>query len=205
MTEKKSDITKRLILEAAEEEFSEKGLYGARVDVIASRAGINKGMLYQYFGNKEELYKRALESVYIRLEEPENLIIEKHWDFKRAMEEIVRTYFNFLKDNPNYVRMVMWENLHYGRYFQERELGNTKLNIRVELDRILQEGRKEGLIKENIDAEQIFLSLIALSFNYFSNIHTLSAVLKRDLQNTEEISERISFVAEMLVSYAAKE
>ena len=133
------------------------------------------------------------------------MIIEKHWDFKRAMEEIVRTYFNFLKDNPNYVRMVMWENLHYGRYFQERELGNTKLNIRVELDRILQEGRKEGLIKENIDAEQIFLSLIALSFNYFSNIHTLSAVLKRDLQNTEEISERISFVAEMLVSYAAKE
>ena len=50
----KSDLTKQRILEAAEQEFSEKGLYGARVDEIAAKADINKRMLYQYFGNKEE-------------------------------------------------------------------------------------------------------------------------------------------------------
>ena len=33
---------------------------GARVDEIAAKAKINKGMIYQYFGNKEELYKQFL-------------------------------------------------------------------------------------------------------------------------------------------------
>ena len=42
---KKSDLTKQRILEAAEAEFSEIGLHGARVDEIAARAGVNKRML----------------------------------------------------------------------------------------------------------------------------------------------------------------
>ena len=63
----KSTQTKQAILKAAEEEFSEKGIYGARVDEIAAKAKINKGMIYQYFGNKEELYKTVLKNVYDRL------------------------------------------------------------------------------------------------------------------------------------------
>ena len=59
----KSTQTKQAILKAAEEEFSEKGIYGARVDEIAAKAKINKGMIYQYFGNKEELYKTVLQTV----------------------------------------------------------------------------------------------------------------------------------------------
>ena len=40
--------TRKKILAAAEWEFSEKGLYGARVDDIARAAGVNKSMLYAY-------------------------------------------------------------------------------------------------------------------------------------------------------------
>ena len=52
--------TRKKILAAAEWEFSEKGLYGARVDDIARAAGVNKSMLYAYFGSKESLYKTCL-------------------------------------------------------------------------------------------------------------------------------------------------
>ena len=62
-----SKKTKEAILKAAELEFAEKGIYGARVDKIASKANVNKRMLYEYYGNKEELYKTVLAIVYSRL------------------------------------------------------------------------------------------------------------------------------------------
>src|SRR3954469_19424157 len=48
------------ILLAALEEFAAKGFAGARVDVIARRARINKRMLYHYFGDKEGLFREVL-------------------------------------------------------------------------------------------------------------------------------------------------
>lgn len=45
--------TKLKLLNAARKEFADKGLNGARVDGIASRAGVNKQLLYYYFGDKE--------------------------------------------------------------------------------------------------------------------------------------------------------
>ena len=51
----KSEITKAKILSASESEFSEKGFFGARIDEIAERAGINKRMIYEHFESKENL------------------------------------------------------------------------------------------------------------------------------------------------------
>jgi AcrR family transcriptional regulator len=52
--------TRALILSAALKEFAAHGFAGARVDAIARRAGINKRMLYHYFGDKEELFSAVL-------------------------------------------------------------------------------------------------------------------------------------------------
>src|SRR5258706_5618744 len=52
--------TKGRILAAALKEFSARGFAGARVDMIACRAAINKRMLYHYFGDKEGLFRAVL-------------------------------------------------------------------------------------------------------------------------------------------------
>jgi len=44
------------IINAAMEEFAEKGFKRASTNAIVERAGISKGMLFYYFGNKEELF-----------------------------------------------------------------------------------------------------------------------------------------------------
>jgi len=75
-----SSRTKREILFAAEQEFAEKGFYGARVDQIAKLANINKRMIYEYFGNKEELYKTVLVHVYGRLGERETKLLDQEID-----------------------------------------------------------------------------------------------------------------------------
>ncbi|NDU79447.1 TetR family transcriptional regulator, partial [Actinomadura sp. DSM 109109] len=58
------ESTSAAILAAAVREFTERGYEGARVDNIARRAGVNKRMLYHYFGNKEALYVAVLEGSY---------------------------------------------------------------------------------------------------------------------------------------------
>jgi AcrR family transcriptional regulator len=48
--------TEQKILEAAKKVFMEQGLYGARMQDIADKAGINKALLHYYFRNKERLF-----------------------------------------------------------------------------------------------------------------------------------------------------
>lgn len=50
-----------MILTAARGEFGEQGFAGARVDRIARRAGVNKQLIFYYFGSKQGLYRSVLE------------------------------------------------------------------------------------------------------------------------------------------------
>lgn len=54
--------SRRLILSAAREEFGQHGFAGGRVDRIARRAGVNKQLLFYYFGSKAGLFRSVLES-----------------------------------------------------------------------------------------------------------------------------------------------
>lgn len=51
------------ITQAAFETFAEKGYANARVEDVAQRAGVSKGLLYLYFRTKEELFKAVVRSV----------------------------------------------------------------------------------------------------------------------------------------------
>jgi AcrR family transcriptional regulator len=53
-------IDETAILDAAAAVFAEDGYAGARIDVIAARAGVNKAMLYYRVGDKKELYRRVV-------------------------------------------------------------------------------------------------------------------------------------------------
>ncbi|HTC99611.1 MAG TPA: helix-turn-helix domain-containing protein [Bradyrhizobium sp.] len=60
------EATRQKLLTAARREFADSGLAGARVDEIAARAGVNKQLVYHYFGDKDALYLAVLEWVYGR-------------------------------------------------------------------------------------------------------------------------------------------
>ena len=55
--------TRKKLLTAARLEFARHGFAGARVDEIAERAGVNKQLVYHYFGDKDALYLAVLEWV----------------------------------------------------------------------------------------------------------------------------------------------
>ena len=59
-TTTRGTATSRRILEAAAEEFAERGIAGARIDRIITAARTNKAQLYGYFGSKDGLFDAVI-------------------------------------------------------------------------------------------------------------------------------------------------
>ncbi len=63
----KRDIqeTKKRLLDAATNEFAQRGIAGARVDRIAELAGCSKALIYDYFGNKDQLFDAVYDALVV--------------------------------------------------------------------------------------------------------------------------------------------
>ncbi len=201
---KKSDITKSKILAAAEAEFSLGGIFGARIDSIAKNAGVNKRMIYEHFVSKEGLYKTVLREVYSRLAEYERGYYVDGISPDIAIANIVYGSFRFLESNPTFVRILMWENLNGASSLDSDDIYEIKNPTIEYIRKQISRGKAEGLFREDIDGEQIVISLMNFEFSYFSNMHTLSNILKTDLSDSAEISKRSAFVSDLILKYLMK-
>ncbi len=204
MRERNSQKSKEDILSAAEFLFAQKGIYGTRVDEIAKEANINKRMIYEYFGSKEELYKAVLVNVYGRLGNLELGVLSHITSPVDAIKKLIQMHFQFLKDNPSYVSLLQWENLNKGKYIQDGDFTGIKDPTLELLREIINKGIAEGDFKEEVDTEQVIVSLLTYCFSYFSNRYTLSKLLSRNLEDNDNINKRIDHVTIMFLSYLCK-
>jgi AcrR family transcriptional regulator len=86
------------ITEAAFSVFADKGYASARVEEVAQRAGVSKGLLYLYFKTKEELFKSVIRSVVIRRVDALLLAVE---ETELSSEEFIRgPLLDFMKSVP---------------------------------------------------------------------------------------------------------
>ena len=192
----KTEITKRKILEAAEIEFAQNGLSATKVDDIAKRAGVNKQLIYAHYFSKENLYSTILGIVYDHLGEYEEVLLASTYEGIETIRTIILQYFDFLKKNQNFVRLVLWENLN-----NVAHLGNVKTRLFVGVENILKDGMDKGMISRELDVEQLAYSFNVFCFSAFSNINTISRLTKRNMSSDEELGKRAEHVADVLSKY----
>lgn len=205
MSSRNPELSKQRILQAAEAEFAEKGIYGARVDKIAAEAEINKRMLYAYFGDKETLYKVVLSHVYKRMETVEQEIVDGGYTGKVLIEKIICAYFDFLKNNPSFVNILMWENLNQGQYLHQIEGSSIERSTIQYFVSELENGKKNGVFRGDIDSWHTAVSLITTCFANFSNQHTLSKLFHADMSSDEMIEQRKKHTMKLMLSYLCAE
>ncbi|MGY4543055.1 AcrR family transcriptional regulator [Arthrobacter sp. UYNi723] len=111
-----TERTKALLLTAATEEFSDKGLAGARVDRIAAAAGVNKERIYQYFGKKDELFDAVLAAELVRV--MSEVPIEGHG--AASIGEYAGRLFDRHTNDGALARLLFWEGLERGRNTVDR-------------------------------------------------------------------------------------
>ncbi|MDO4765388.1 MAG: TetR/AcrR family transcriptional regulator [Eubacteriales bacterium] len=199
--ERNSEKSRKDILLAAENQFSEKGFYGARVDEIAELAKINKRMIYEYYENKETLYKSVLYEVYQRIENSEKEILKKDLEGKALIEEIIITYFDFLQNNPTFVNILSWENLNKAKYMEELPIEQVRRQTLNVFCQKITEGKQKGVFSKEIDEWQVMMSLIMICYSNFSNRYTLSRLFSKNLMDKDILEERKKHTLEMVLSY----
>jgi AcrR family transcriptional regulator len=97
------DRSRAALLDAAEVEFGDKGLAGARVEVIAARAGVNKQLISYYFGGKQGLHDAILERWYAR---------ERSFDGPGvSLTDLVLHYLEDGRTNTSMMRMFLRESM----------------------------------------------------------------------------------------------
>ncbi|MEN3291840.1 MAG: hypothetical protein V7642_1093 [Burkholderiales bacterium] len=194
--------TRQAIIEAATEEFAALGLGGARMDAIALRAGLNKRLLYYYFGSKEDLFQAVLERAYENIRTAEGALQLDEADPVEAIRRLVSFTWHYYISHPEFITLLNSENLHQAAHLKNsaiiRELNSPLIQT---LDKVLERGRAAGLFRSGVDPLQLYISIAALSFFYLSNRHTLQVVFGRDLKQPKAEAERLSHMTELVLGY----
>lgn len=196
------DVTRRNILDAALVEFAAKGLAGARVDEIAARSGSNKRMIYEYFGNKEGLWLTVLENAYARMREEEHAIDVARMKPEEGMRYLMEFNFKFCSRNPEFIALLNAENLHKASYLKDsKKIRELYTPLLVVITDLLQRGQKSGVFRKNVDPVDLYTTIAALGFFYFSNVHTLSTIFGRNLLSQKEQKARMEHSSDVILGY----
>jgi AcrR family transcriptional regulator len=197
-----ADATRAKILAAALVEFGNRGLAETRTDDIAARCKINKRMIFYYFGSKEGLYLAALESVYADLANLERQIAVEHLDPVTAIATMINLKIDYYLDNPHFITFLSMENLYKAKNLRKsKRIGEFKTPLTRVIGRILERGEKLKVFRKGIDPIDLYISICALCFMYFSNQHTLGVIFARDLMSADGLARRRHTVVDLVTSY----
>ncbi|MEU8345724.1 TetR family transcriptional regulator [Spirillospora sp. NPDC048832] len=141
-----AERSRRLLLDAALDEFAAKGFAGARVQDIADRAGVNKQLINYYFGGKEGLYC-ALGQRWLEREAEFN-------DPSVPFDEIVVRYLRHILDDPRGTRLNAWRGL-------TEDLDDIPSGDREDLSDI-ERRQAAGELAADLDPAALMLAIMAM-------------------------------------------
>jgi TetR/AcrR family transcriptional regulator len=195
----------RNILEVATAEFSREGFGGARVDAIANCTRTSKRMIYYYFGSKDGLYLAALESVYTQLMDEERKIDVDTLHPIQAITELVGLKIDHYTQHPEFIAFLNMENLYRARHLKHsKRIADFKAPFTEIIARVLKRGQRSGLFRRDVDPIDLYISICALGYLYFSNQYTLGVIFGRDLITLSALQHRKTSIADMIISYLTR-
>jgi TetR/AcrR family transcriptional regulator len=108
--------TRKRILDAALQEFSAKGLAGARMEQIAQMAGVNKALLYYYWDSKEKLYEAVLDNVATSIREATLAVLDRNVSAGERVLKAALNHFDRILTQREFQSLMQQEmmRLHKG-------------------------------------------------------------------------------------------
>lgn len=193
------------IVAVATREFADKGLAGGRIDEIAAATRTSKRMIYYYFGSKEGLYVAVLEEAYRSIRAIEQGLQLDDLSPEDALRKLVGFTVDYQRANPDFVRLVMNENIHRGQFLaQSKTIQQLNVPAIGAVEAVYRRGVKAGVFRKDIDPVDLHMSISALSFFNVSNRHTFALIFKRELDTPQAIVSRRDSIVEMVVRFVRK-
>ena len=199
---KEPDLNRASLLAAASREFAERGFQGARLEVIASEAGITRAMVYYYFGGREGLYLAALEEVYRHIRTSESALDLEGLTPVDAMRKLACFRIDYYVENPLIVALLAIENQHKAEYLKNSQEISARAGISLEpLGAILQQGQAEGVFRPGIDVVELHQIMVSLGMFNVSNQYTFGAIFARELCSPERLARTRELACEVVLGF----
>jgi TetR/AcrR family transcriptional regulator, fatty acid metabolism regulator protein len=142
---------RRQILNAAVRAFARKGYHACRVGEIAEEAGVAYGLVYHYFGSKEEvlqtIFRETWTQMLARIEEMEAEGDQASEQVRKVTALLLRTW----KRDPDLVRVLVREVTRSPEQLQQQveEIGHAY----EALERIIRRGQESGEFRPELDPQ----------------------------------------------------
>lgn len=197
-----TDPVKADILDVATREFADRGFAGARVDEIAAKTLTSKRMIYYHFGGKDGLYRAVLTRAYTQIrmvEATAGLDLLPPLD---ALARMVEITLDFHADHPDFVRLVMDENMRCGGQIETFEtIRGQNASIVSLLADIVARGVAAGVMRPGLDALRLHLMISALAFHPVSNRYTVASNFQYDMAAADSRAAHCLAVTEMILRF----
>lgn len=177
------------ILSAAEAVLVEHGYPGLTAQAVAKRAGVNKALVFYYWGSTAELFERVLERYYARHEAALLEAFSVDGDMRDRIHPIIDAYLDYMEANRRYTKLVQHQvsgELTHQPAVQRHLAGLMRLSI----DRLASIAPAEG----PASTKHLYLSLSALVVNYFTYAPALGDAWGDDPLSDEALAERRAHV-----------
>jgi AcrR family transcriptional regulator len=147
MAPRDPEAKRRQLLEAALAEFAEYGVAGARIDRIATRAGCSAGLVYTYFGSKEELFEAVFDLVVVQAAELAPITPDDLPGYAGKL-------FDAQEAHPEVMRLATWHRL------ERSELIAVTVKSNQHKADVIRAAQEAGVISKRFDAEQLLMLII---------------------------------------------
>lgn len=174
------------ILNAAEDVFAEHGFDGARIDAIAAEAGYNKSLIFQYYGDKLNLYAEVLkradkgtseiqERALAPLLEDETATLTAH-RFKAILEAAIQTLFDYLLEHPRFRRIILWEMAEGWQTYAKVASQFTTEDVE-QFRMLFNKAHSAGLLRSDLDPVVQFSIVLQMCISHLSFIPMYETML----------------------------
>jgi TetR/AcrR family transcriptional regulator len=196
--------TEEKIFNAATDVFVEKGMDGARMQDIATHAGINKALLHYYFRTKDQLFSKVFEKISGRMFAKFSPVFDENISLEEKIRFFFKAHISFMHDNPRLPGFILNE-------INRNPARIKKLLSTIEFRKfwtILFQQHKDELYKYNITEEnlpQIMTTIAAMSVFPFAARGILEGIFQNMGVDFEKyIEERKDFAAEFVIKAITK-
>jgi AcrR family transcriptional regulator len=140
---------RRLILDAAVRVFARKGYHTSRVGDIAEEAGIAHGLLYHYFGSKEEVLETVFRENWRDLLETFARIEASDAPPLAQLEGIAKTLLRTWRAQPELVTVMVREVARSPQL--QLQVDEIRAGFLV-IQRVIERGQADGTFRPELDA-----------------------------------------------------
>ena len=155
----KTRNTRSLIRKAAAREFTEHGFAGARVAHIAKVAGVNKQLIFYYFGSKSGLFEAIVQSAEEDLAQASGLQNDDTGQFRASFHNL----FDALASADDMTRLVF-----VGQRFVGSEQDSGRKQMVKLLSDCVSRGQGLGHYRDDVDPELVARQAVLLLVGFFS-------------------------------------